>query len=167
VTLRVAVDANVLIAGIIWPRWPYEVLMHAVRNEFALVLPELVIKEAHHRLLSDFPEFLPDFELLLKTIHSERIPIPLQEEIEENRELMRDLNAIPIALSVVKAGVDYFVTYDRDYTDAGRTTELVRAAIPGILLPPVFLRDVMGWTSEQLEQVRGRNWADLENLTSE
>ena len=28
---RVMLDANVLIAGSVWPRWPYEVLQHALR----------------------------------------------------------------------------------------------------------------------------------------
>jgi len=54
------------------------------------------------------------------------------------------------------------VTYDRDCTDEDETTERIRKAIPGIMLPPVFLRDVMGWTSEELEETRHREWMDLE-----
>jgi predicted nucleic acid-binding protein len=38
--LRVMVDANILIAGSVWPRWPYEVLQHALRGDFGLVLSE-------------------------------------------------------------------------------------------------------------------------------
>lgn len=66
-----------------------------------------------------------------------------------------------MALSVIHARVDYFVTYDRDFTDHHESTAQVRAAIPSICLPPIFLRDVMGWTSEELEAIRGRTWADL------
>jgi hypothetical protein len=75
---------------------------------------------------------------------------------------VRDPKDVPIALSVIAASVDYFVTYDRDFTDGGETTRAVRAAIPGIMLPPVFLRDVMGWTSAELEAIRDRMWEDLE-----
>lgn len=35
---RVAVDTNVLIAGFGWPRWPYEVIQHAIVGDYQLVL---------------------------------------------------------------------------------------------------------------------------------
>ena len=81
--------------------------------------------------------------------------------MDEATDLVRQREDIPVALSVIAANVDYFVTYDRDFTDDHESTARVRAAIPGICLPPVFLRDVMGWTSEELEAIRGRTWADL------
>ena len=31
-----------------------------------------------------------------------------------------------------------------------------------VLLPGTFLRQVMGWSGEQLEALRGRSWQDLE-----
>jgi hypothetical protein len=77
-------------------------------------------------------------------------------------DLVRQVKDVPIALSIRDAGVDYFVTYDRDFTDSDASTVAVRQAIPGIILPPVFLRDVLGWTSEGLESIRHRNWSDLE-----
>ena len=46
--LRVMLDANILIAGSVWPRWPYEVLQHALRGDFRLVLSEYVIQQARH-----------------------------------------------------------------------------------------------------------------------
>lgn len=88
--------------------------------------------------------------------------LPTAEEVSTNADLVRQKEDVPIALSVQMAGVDYFVTYDRDFTDPGETTAKVRRAIAGIMLPPVFLQDVMGWTSEQLEAIRHRNWSDLE-----
>ena len=48
--LRVMVDANILIAGVVWPRWPYEVLRHALRGDFRLVLSEYVIQQARRRI---------------------------------------------------------------------------------------------------------------------
>jgi predicted nucleic acid-binding protein len=44
--LRVMVDANVLFAGTLWPRFPYEVLRHAVLGDYQLVLSSRIIDEA-------------------------------------------------------------------------------------------------------------------------
>jgi putative PIN family toxin of toxin-antitoxin system len=160
--LRVAIDANVLITGIVWPRWPYEILQHALRDQFILVLSPLVMAEARNRIVTTFPEFVAAFDLFLHTLNYDTAPLPTREETDANRQLVRDPKDVPIALSVIAASVDYFVTYDRDFTDGGETTRAVRAAIPGIMLPPVFLRDVMGWTSAELEAIRDRMWEDLE-----
>ncbi|MGH2536018.1 MAG: hypothetical protein ACRDHL_01340 [Candidatus Promineifilaceae bacterium] len=59
--------------------------------------------------------------------------------------------------------MDHFLTYDKDFTDEDETTEKLRRLIPSIMLPPVFLREVMGWTSEELEAIRHRDWLDLES----
>jgi predicted nucleic acid-binding protein len=161
---RVALDANVLIAGIVWPRWPREVLLHALKGEFTLVLSPFVIEEARRRIAARFSDFLHDFELWLFTVQYELAPAPTTEEIAANQDLVRQKEDIRVALSIQAAEVDYFVTYDRDFTDQDATTARVRQAIPGIMLPPVFLREVMGWRSEQLEAIRQRDWPDLEEV---
>jgi len=140
---RVAIDANVLITGIVWPRWQYEILQHALRDEFILILSPVVIAEAHNRIVTTFPEFVHDFEFLLAHLDYESAPVPTREEVAANHILVRQINDVPVALSILWAKVDYFVTYDRDFTDTGETTRAVREAIPGIVLPPVFLRDVL------------------------
>ena len=48
--VRAFIDANVLFAGIAFPRWPYEVLRHAAAGDFQLVLSPLVIKQAQRNL---------------------------------------------------------------------------------------------------------------------
>ena len=156
--MRVAIDANVLISGIVFPRWPYEVLQHALKSDYRLVLSPIVIQEAKRRIRLQFPSFGREFEQFLQAIEYEEAPVPTKEEVRQHPHLVRDEKDIPIALSIKKAGVDYFVTYDRDFTDEDETTKEVRAAIPGIMLPPVFLKEVMGWTSGELERVRYRTW---------
>jgi predicted nucleic acid-binding protein len=135
---RVAIDANVLITGIVWPRWQYEILQHALRDDFILVLSPLVIAEARNRIVTTFPDFLAEFEFLLTNLNYESAPIPTRDEVADNRTLVRQIKDVPIALSILGAAIDYFVTYDRDFTDPGETTRAVRKAIPGIVLPPVF-----------------------------
>ncbi len=43
---RVMGDTTILLAGNIWFRWPYEVLQHALKNDFQLALSQFVIGEA-------------------------------------------------------------------------------------------------------------------------
>ena len=159
--MRVAIDANILIAGIAFPRWPYEVLAHALAGDFTLVLSPIVIAEARRRITQRFPTFEQSFEEFLALVEYEVAPVPGEENVEAHQGLVRQKEDIPVALSVIAANVDYFVTYDRDFTDEDETTAAVRQVIPGIMLPPVFLRDVMGWTSEELEAIRSRVWSDL------
>lgn len=158
---RVAIDANILIAGIVWPRWPHEVLMHAIQGHFVFVLSPIVVSEARRRITERFPDFLEEFETLLENIDYETAPVPTDEEVEAGQNLVRQEKDVPVALSVIAAEVDYLVSCDRDFTDQDETTERVREAIPCIMLPPVFLRDVMGWASEELEEIRQRDWEDL------
>jgi predicted nucleic acid-binding protein len=161
VALRVALDANVLIAGTAFPRWPHEVLRHALRGDYLPVLSPIVIREARRRIVERFPDYAEQFETFLALADYEDAPVPTQELVARHQDLVRQREDVPVALSVIAAEVDYFVTYDRDFTDEDESTAKVRKAIPGILLPPVFLRDVMGWTSEELEAIRTREWSDL------
>ena len=160
--LRVALDANVLIAGTAYPRWPHEVLRHALKGDYILVLSPLVLREARRRITERFPSYAEEFEEFLNLVDYEDAPLPNREEVARNQDLVRQKENVPVALSIIAVEVDYFVTYDWDFIDEDGTTRRVCEAIPDILLPPVFLRDVMGWTSEELEEIIGRNWADLE-----
>jgi hypothetical protein len=45
-SLRVMADANVLIAGILFPRWFHEFLRHALQGDFKLILSAQTIREA-------------------------------------------------------------------------------------------------------------------------
>jgi len=47
--LRVMADANVLIAGVLKPRWFFEFLGHALRGDFELVLAPQTVAEALRR----------------------------------------------------------------------------------------------------------------------
>jgi prevent-host-death family protein len=74
---------------------------------------------------------------------------------------------IPVALSVIAAKVDYFVTLDRDFTDNSPTTRQIQDVMPKIMLLVLFLRKVMNWSSQQLEAIRYRSWSDFANETTE
>jgi predicted nucleic acid-binding protein len=154
--LRVMVDANVLVAGMGWPRWPYALLQHAVAGDFQLVLSPFVIEEAQRHLGRIAPHALPRFQTFLALSEYEAIEDPTSEMIATHQNLVRDAKDIPVALAAMQAEVDCLISSDKDLTESEGLKERVR-----VLLPAVFLRDFMGWTSEELEAIRWRNWSDM------
>lgn len=89
-SLRVLVDANVLVAGLGWPRWAYALLQHAVAGDFQLVLSPFVIEEARRHLARLAPDALPDFEAFLRLSDYESAPDPTPAEVAAHLLLVRD-----------------------------------------------------------------------------
>jgi predicted nucleic acid-binding protein len=55
----VFVDANILIRGVTFPRYPYEVLRLAAQHKLILVLSPSVLSDARHYIAELFPEHAP------------------------------------------------------------------------------------------------------------
>ena len=142
--LRVMVDANILIAGSAWPRWPYEVLQHAWAGDFELVLCPLIIDSARHRLGEDFQDHLSRFDEFLATCDYEEVANPPREQVRRNQDLVRAPADVPIALAAMNAGVNYLVSEDKHLTSRDETTAKLRQRIQP-LISGTFLREVMGW----------------------
>jgi predicted nucleic acid-binding protein len=156
--LRVMVDSNVLFAGSISPRFPYEVLEHAKKGDYYLVLPEYVLYETRRTVKKMGAAALERLEEFLSKVSFQEAHNPNAEEVKQNADLVRDAKDIPIALAAINAQVDFLITQDKDLTspDAPIHQHLK------ILLPGTFLREYMAWTSERLEAIRHRTWADLD-----
>jgi predicted nucleic acid-binding protein len=163
--LRVMADANILIAGILFPRWFHEFLRHALKEDFKLVLSAQTIREARERMAGGTPVQQQALEQFLADCHYEEVPDPSREEVERNADLVRDPKDIPIALAAINAGVDYLVTNDKDLTAEDETTAALRKRIQPLIVGR-FLREVMGWESDELERIRKRNWSDLPSSQS-
>ena len=88
--IRVFLDANILIAGVVWPRWPYEVLQHALRGDFRLVLSEYVIQQACRRIQARFPAYIDQFDGLLLSSRYELVADPSKEQVTQYSDLVRD-----------------------------------------------------------------------------
>jgi hypothetical protein len=153
-------DATVLIAGIGWPRWSYEVLRHGLWGDFQVVLSPTVIEQARRRLARLLPGQVAVFDRWLETSAVELVPDPTPKAVAAHLTLVRQVDDVPVALAAIAAQVDYFVSEDKDFTDtAGQSPRLHQQLT--ILRPVIFLREVMGWSSEALEQIRYRDWDDL------
>jgi len=159
--LRVMLDANILIAGSVWPRWPYEVLLHAVDGDFQLLLSPYIIAQARKQISKSFPEGSQRLERLLELTNYEPVKDPTERQLDKAADLVRDPTDVPIALAAIFARVDYLVSEDKDLSAKDETTVELRKHLT-VLISGTFLREVMGWSSEEIERVRGRKWQDLE-----
>lgn len=154
-------DATVLIAGSGWPRWPREVLLAGPRRRYQLVLSSYVIRQAHRNLSRRFAaEHLDRFEQFLSQAGFELVPDPSLEEVARHKGLVRNESDIPIALAAINAGVDYLVSEDKDLTASHETTARLHERLT-VLLSGTFPRQAMGWSSQELEDIRHRTWSDL------
>jgi predicted nucleic acid-binding protein len=150
------VDANVLVAGIGWPRWPYALLQHALAGDFKVVLIPFIVEEARRNLKRIAPATLPALENFLSGSKYEEIANPSMEMITAHRGLVRDANDMPVAVAAITAGVDFLISTDKDLTESAELRQHVM-----VLLPAVFLREYMDWTSAELEAIRQRTWDDM------
>lgn len=157
---RVMVDANVLIAGIAFPRWSHEILRHVLRGDIRLVLCPLVIEQATRHIQQMFPEHVDDFKQFLTYCEYENVSDPSPDEVTQHHDLVRDITDVPVAVAAIHAQVDYLVSEDKDLTAIDETTRELRKKIQP-LIAGTFLRTVMGWESEDMERVRRRTWRDM------
>jgi len=156
--LRVALDANVLVAGMRLPRWPYEVMQAALAGYFDLVLPEQVIVEARRH--AETPAQADALEFFLTSSDYEELAMPPLDAVCQNTDIVRSEKDVPIARALLNGEADIFVTSDRDFTDPDATAQRLRDRVR-IMLPAVFLRDVLGWEADALETIRNRTWRDI------
>ena len=153
--LRVIVDANILNAGVVWRRWPHEVLRHALQGDFRLVLCQQVIDEAVERLAEYFPTNQRQLTRWLAIVDYELAPEPSPKQIARNASLLPDPDDVPIALAAINAKVDYFVSEDKHFTLRTPQTEPFHQSVR-VMLSGTFLREVMGWTGKQLDAAKKR-----------
>lgn len=156
--LRIMVDSNVLFAGSVSPRFPYEVLEHAKKGDYQLVLPEYILYETRRTVKKMGETALERLEDFLSKVNFQEAHNPTAEEVKQHADLVRDAKDIPVALAAINAQVDFLITQDKDLT---APDEPIHQHLK-ILLPGTFLREHMGWTSDALEAIRHRTWADLD-----
>ena len=130
----------------------------ALAGNFDLVLPAQVVAEARRHL--DHPAQVAALQFFLAETAYEELPMPARELVNGSLDLVRSEKDVPIALTLLAGNVSIFVTSDHDFTDPGATADRFRERVR-VMLPAVFLRDILGWSSEALEAIRNRTWDDL------
>jgi len=157
--LRVMADSNIIIAGILKPRWFFEFLGHAIRGDFQLVLAPQTVAEVLRWAKVKGGYRRGAVEFFLAACRLELAPAPSTEEVQANADLVRDATDAPVALSAIKAKPDYLVTNDEDF-HAEKTDAALKKQGVEVVRVGTFLAKVMGWKSRELEAIRLREWAE-------
>ncbi len=158
---RVFLDANILISGTVFPRWPYEILQHGLKGDLRVVLAPYVIEEARRVIAAKFPDYVERFEEFLSILDYEEVPDPTPEEVRQADGISNAPEDVPVGLAAIKAGVEYLVSEDKHLTGRHPGTNRLHDQV-NVLISGAFLREVMGWTGGELEEVRGRSWESLD-----
>lgn len=148
--LRVAIDTNILLSGLLWRGAPHLVLELGEEGEIRLVVPELVRWEAS-RVVGQLKRGGEDalerfFQLLGARIRM--IPVPSKDAVAEAARLVRDVSDAPILASVLAARPDYFISGDEDFTNP----ETRRKSPVPILQASEFLEVYLRRTARRLQR---------------
>lgn len=135
-------------------------LQHALRGDFQLVLSEYILRQARGHIRRRFPAYIDQFGAVLQACQYELVPDRTREQVAQHNDLVRDPTDVPVALAAINAGIDYLVSEDKDLTVQDETTAELRQELT-VMISGTFLREVMGWNSEDLEEVRHRTWRDI------
>lgn len=157
---RAFLDANILIRGVTWPRFPYEILRHAALGDFYMLVSPLVLDSARLYVAELFPRHVIDLDMLLVRLKYDLVPDPTPDAVAAHAGLVRDAKDVPVALAAIQAGAEYLVSTDRDFTDEDETTVELRHRVRPIQAG-AFLCDVLGWKSLELTAIARRRWSDL------
>jgi len=158
--LRVMADANVIIAGVLKPRWFHAFLRHALAGDFHLVLAPQTVREVLQWAGRKGGARRLAIETFLTTVDFEMAPDVTQEDIKSYHDTIRDKTDIPILLAAIRSRVHYLVTNDKDFHAPETKSFLAQHGVI-VMLVGTFLREVMGWRSEDLERIRRRDWKDF------
>ncbi len=122
--LRLFLDSNVLIGGIVSP-WGLDkaVLSLCAAQISRLVLAEAVRDEVEEALLlrtgglkaADAKQIVEDYRRLIALMQPEVVPYPEVERVRANRHLIRHLADVPVLLSAMDSKPDWLLTHNKKH----------------------------------------------------
>ena len=112
--MRIFIDANVLISGIVSEGNEREFLRKSITKEIQLVSSEDTINEVSKIIEMKFPEFLDVYRELLVILNIEIIPRKKYKDKIKSYTVIRDKNDRHILASATEGKCEYIVTEDKD-----------------------------------------------------
>jgi putative PIN family toxin of toxin-antitoxin system len=113
-TLRVLIDTNILLSGLIWNGNESHLLEMSVDGEICLLIPEFVIEEARRVLELKFKEHVHLLDEVLGLLNYVCLQHPSEGSIESARAVLRDPKDAEILASIIEYKPDYALTGDKD-----------------------------------------------------
>lgn len=143
---RLFLDSGVFLEGLLAP-WSASrgILILARRKVFTILLAEYVRGEVEDNLLELLAkderlanETIDAYSKLLQLLKPDIIPLPTKEEVDQHRHLIRHQADVPVLVSAMKAGPDWFLTTNtRHFTRQVATRTNLK-----IVTPQSFLSDL-------------------------
>ncbi len=111
---KVFIDSSVLIAASISPKGSArDLIIKALRNEFKVIVSDLVIEETQRNLKNKAPQALPALQLFLESLNPE-VETPTKSQIVKVSKII-ELKDAPIVAGAIKAKADFLVSFDRKH----------------------------------------------------
>ncbi len=131
--LRLFLDTNVIVSGLLFHGPEAELLLEAERGSYTAVLSVEVIAEARRVLRDKFR--LPEREVdeAVQALTHELAPAPPREAVAAALRLLRDPADAPILASALHAAVSALVTGDRDLLDVAEPAAIAVMRAPEAL----------------------------------
>jgi putative PIN family toxin of toxin-antitoxin system len=120
-------DTNILVSSVLKPNGvPNKAYEKAVEFPNILVISDVIIEELIKTFSKKFPGDLPHIYEMLSNMRCECVVTPTAEV--ETEILIRDIKDRPILRAAIHAGVDIFVTGDKDFLESNVETPLILTA---------------------------------------
>lgn len=155
--IKVMLDSNVIISGITCPRHCFEILNHALKQDFNLFLSEIILEEVKRNIQKKFQPYLLNLKSFLLNCPFELVPDPEKDMVLKNQNLVPHQNDVPVILAAIESMVDFFITGDK---------EIIKECVSlkgkcAFLTPTNFLKEIMRWTTDDLDKISFRNWENF------
>lgn len=109
--LRVVIDTNVWISGLVFGGRPGEILQLFVDDRVQVVISEELISELRRKILQKFPLFTPKFKLLGASLRLDAEMVRLGNQIVR---ISRDPNDNMFIETALAGACDFIISGDKD-----------------------------------------------------
>lgn len=117
--MRIMIDTNIFISAALFPKGrAAEALYKALVTPYQPVVCDYVIDELHRKFREKFPDRTVELEAFLYTALPAFDIVPTPEEAVEAEAKIRDPKDRPILRAALNAGVDLFLTGDKDFLES-------------------------------------------------
>jgi putative PIN family toxin of toxin-antitoxin system len=120
--VRVMIDTNIFISAALFPNGRVAAaLMKTLMPPYEPVVCDYVVDELHRKFREKFPDKMVELEAFLFTALQSIEVVSTPEEETEAELKIRDVKDRPILRAALDAGVDLFLTGDKDFLESSVT----------------------------------------------
>lgn len=120
IIMMVVIDTNIIISAVLNPSgMAAEALAKAMSKPFEPVVCSYILDELHRKFQEKFPSKILELEAFLYHMLRAVLIVPTPKANSRDEDKIRDIKDRPISRAAVNAAVDYILTGDKDFLEAG------------------------------------------------